>query len=91
MTIRVLCGGRRPFWCSGSIGDMLGFCVFWAKKTLKANSNLAHTPWTSRPEEKKKYGPDIKDNFEIKLMVITFKFNNINNPPNEALSMLLKA
>ena len=31
-------------WCSYSIGDMLGFCVFFGPKTLKANSNLAHTP-----------------------------------------------
>ena len=31
MTIQVLCGDRRPFWCSSSIGDMLRFCVFWAK------------------------------------------------------------
>ena len=34
---------------------------------------------------------DIKDNFGIKLMVITFNFSNINNPPNKALLVLLKA
>ena len=34
---------------------------------------------------------DIKDNFGIKLMVITFNFSNINNPHNKALLVLLKA
>ena len=34
---------------------------------------------------------DIEDKFEIKLMVITFNFSNINNPPKEALLVLLKA
>ena len=34
---------------------------------------------------------DINDNFVIKLMVIIFNFSNINNPPNEALLVLLKA
>ena len=34
---------------------------------------------------------DIKDNFGIKLMVLTFNFSNINNPPNEALLVLLEA
>ena len=34
---------------------------------------------------------DIKDNFGIKLMVITFNFSNINNPSNEVLLVLLKA
>ena len=33
----------------------------------------------------------LKTILKLKLMVITFNFNNINNPPNEALSMLLKA
>ena len=34
---------------------------------------------------------DIKDNFGIKLIVITFNFSSIGNPPNEALRVLLKA
>ena len=34
---------------------------------------------------------DIKDNFRIKLIIITFNFSNISNPPNKALLVLLKA
>ena len=33
----------------------------------------------------------IKDNFVIKIMVITFNFSNINNLSNETLLVLLKA
>ena len=33
----------------------------------------------------------MKDNFGIKLMVLIFNFSSINNPPNEAMLVLLKA
>ena len=57
--------------------------IYWIES--KINSNFYLGCMAQRRQHL-----DIKDNFRIKLLKITFNFSNVDNPLNEALLVLLK-